>query len=137
MDWIVLAQQKQPPLELWIACAILIGMIVLLGTGVLLYRRMVLTGSDSAGKANAWNLDDLTRLRSQGEISEAEYQAMRATIIQSFTGERVVDPGVRLPEVPPNAFPSVSAGQESDNEQEWDWVAEGHQDEADRRKSDT
>jgi hypothetical protein len=139
VEWIVLAQQRKPPIDLWIACAVLIAMIVLLGTVVLLYRRSVLRGSEVSGGRDAWDLDDLHRLKSEGEITEAEYQAMRATIIRSFTGQRTGDPGGRLPELPPDAFPSGSVPREpeSDDDQAWDWVAEGYEGDGKRRKSDT
>lgn len=139
VDWILSAQPYKPPVELWITCAILVGLIVLLGAGVMLYRRKMLSDPDSSSKSDAWSLDDLARLRSQGDITEAEYQAMRAAIIQTFTGQRPSDSETRLPEVPPEALPSgsVSAGRESDDGEEWDWVAEGLENEGERRKTDT
>lgn len=134
MNWSVLAQSRQAPIELWITCAVLIGLIVLLGAFVLLYRRKILMDPETPGASEVWSLDDLARLRSQGEITEAEYQAMRATIIRSFTGEERTEVDGRFPEIPRG---SKAVRQPTDDGEEWDWVAEGHDDGGDRRKTDT
>jgi len=70
----------------WIiaTCLILLVAGIILYVGVLFYRRRWL--DSSSGSTEPWTLDDLRRLRSQGDVTEDEYQAMRAAIIDSYRG---------------------------------------------------
>jgi len=142
VDWIVLGQQSKLPVELWITCAILIALVVLLGAVVLLYRRKVLTDSGSSDGAGAWDLDDLHRLKNQGEITEAEYQAMRASIIRAYTGDGDKGSTGRVPATAPAVSlpPSASSEDEDDEDddvEEWDWVADPDEYDDNSRKTDT
>lgn len=68
-------------------CLVLIVAIVVLFVGVWYYRRRWFRMMDGSG-TTAWTFDDLHRLREQGQISEEEYRALRASLVAAFKGEK-------------------------------------------------
>ncbi len=66
-----------------VSCAILALLIIVGGLGVWYYRKRVLF-SDTSSAGSIWNFDDLRRMRERGELSEEEYQSLRAALIGSF-----------------------------------------------------
>lgn len=65
--------------QIIIACALLIGALVVLIAGVWYYRRHYLSSAESAEPL--WTFDDLRKMRQKGDLSEAEYQKLRAALI--------------------------------------------------------
>jgi uncharacterized membrane protein len=74
-------------LSLWIiiTCLVLLAAAVILGVVILYYRRRWLNAGETA--QGAWTLEDLRKLREQGELSEDEYQAMRKVLIGACRGQ--------------------------------------------------
>jgi flagellar biosynthesis/type III secretory pathway M-ring protein FliF/YscJ len=69
-----------------VACLILMVAAIILFVVIAWYRRRWLeSGASSQGEA--WTLDDLQRLRDQGAMSEQEYLAARAVMIEGFRGK--------------------------------------------------
>jgi len=101
-------------LSIIVTCLMLIGAFLVLGVGIWYIRRWQRGGRDSA--AAPWSLDDLRKLRDQGQLTEAEYQALRAEMIGMYTGR-----GQTQSEIP-SAEPQTKDGQAPD--QEWDWIAD-------------
>jgi len=80
-------------LSIWIliTCLLLLAGIVILGLGVWYYRRRWLGSDETAG--TPWTLEDLRRLRDQGDLSEEEYETMRAAMISALgAGSSKPDP---------------------------------------------
>jgi len=50
-------------------------------------RRWLKGGEPSGGPTQPWTLEDLRKLREQGDLSEEEYQAMRAATIAAYRGK--------------------------------------------------
>lgn len=77
-----------------VICSIILVVGVILYLGVWLYgRRWIRAGSSSGGSAEPWTLQDLRELRGRGDLSEEEYQAMRAAIIDACRGRRSTSEG--------------------------------------------
>jgi len=93
--------------ELTGACVIFIGLVLAFVAAILLYRGYWLN-PDRSTDGTPWTFDDLRKLREKGEITNEEYETLRATLIGSFRNDGVASP---LPGPEP----------------EWDWVAEGGQ----------
>jgi len=66
---------------------VLILAVVFLFGGLWYYRRWWLRGDEPSGDT-AWTLDDLRRLRAEGQITEEEYQALRAAMTAAFRGDK-------------------------------------------------
>ncbi len=79
------------PAQIIVACLLLILALCVLWLGVWYYRRRWM-GEDAAS-GSAWTLEDIRRLRDRGELTEEEYQRMRAVLIRSYTGRDVTDCG--------------------------------------------
>jgi hypothetical protein len=67
-----------------VAGGLLLLAIIVLSLGVWYYRRRLLGAEESS--ANSWTLDEFRRLRAQGDLTEEEYQALRATLIGRYAG---------------------------------------------------
>jgi hypothetical protein len=61
----------------WLGVLVLI--IVAGGIGLWYYRRRWMAGTEQA--ATPWTFDDLRRMRERGDITENEYQVLRANIL--------------------------------------------------------
>ncbi|HSW44263.1 MAG TPA: SHOCT domain-containing protein [Phycisphaerae bacterium] len=62
---------------------VLILAVVVLFGGLWYYRRWWLERNVGDG-GPSWTLDDLRRMRSEGQITDEEYQVLRATLLGSF-----------------------------------------------------
>jgi hypothetical protein len=60
--------------------ALLLVMVVVFGTGVLLYRRRYL-GRSASDETAGFTLADVRRMYKQGQLSEEEYERMRRSIV--------------------------------------------------------
>jgi hypothetical protein len=90
-----------------IACLMLGGAIFVLCMGFWYYRRWLRRANGSA--PTPWTFDEIRKMRDQGQLSEAEYQALRTSMIGQYTGKEATTD--RLP------YPRPS-------EESWDWVAD-------------
>ena len=64
------------------ACGLLLAAVVVLCVGVWYYRRWWLGDRETLGPTG-WTFADLRRMRDQGELSEEEYQSLRAALLGS------------------------------------------------------
>ena len=65
------------------ACALLVGAVVVLALAVWYYRkRYILDDRPSGGQM--WTFEDLRQMKDRGELTEGEYQALRASLVASF-----------------------------------------------------
>ena len=78
---------------LW--CTVLILAIVVLFLGVWYYRRRWIETSAGSSDQTPWTLDDLRNMKEAGQLSEEEYQALRASMIAAFRpkGPKETSPG--------------------------------------------
>lgn len=95
---VLASMMQQRARDIMVACGLLIGALIVLGVFVWYYRRRWLVGVDTSPLP--WTFEDLRRLRDQGELSEEEYQRLRAAMIGAATGEPR--------ESPPRATPTES-----------------------------
>lgn len=65
-----------------IACAMLMGAFIVLCLSVWYYRRRYYASESS--REPVWTFDDLRVMRESGEISEDEYQALRASLLGAY-----------------------------------------------------
>ena len=75
---------------IWIIviCSVILVAGVILYLGVWLYgRRWIKAGSSADGSTEPWTLQGVRELRERGDLSEEEYQAMRAAIIDACRGQ--------------------------------------------------
>lgn len=69
-----------------VVASILLGLaVIVLSVGLWYYRRRWLNSTDSSGAP--WTLEDLRRLRDSGELTEEEYEALRATLKNAYRSE--------------------------------------------------
>ncbi len=66
---------------------VLILAVVVLFGGLWYYRKRVLRRDEPAG-GEAWSFEDLRRMRQEGRITDAEYQALRAALAGAYRGDR-------------------------------------------------
>ncbi|MBX3395840.1 MAG: SHOCT domain-containing protein [Phycisphaerae bacterium] len=64
-------------------CVVLVALIVVLGVGLWFLRRSI-WGTTSSAVEDGLTLQQLRELRDAGEISEAEFQALRRAMIDRF-----------------------------------------------------
>lgn len=76
---------QQNARDIIVACGLLIAALIVLAVFVWYYRRRWVVGVDTSSLP--WTFEDLRRLRDQGELSEEEYQRLRAAMIGAATGE--------------------------------------------------
>jgi hypothetical protein len=71
----------------WIVavCVSLIGVTVVAFLAVRYYYRRVF-GQNEASGAQSWTFEDLKRMKDEGQLTQEEYQALRASLISSFKG---------------------------------------------------
>jgi hypothetical protein len=90
-----------------VACLMLLGAVAILGVAFWYYRRWQ-RRAPAGTSSGTWSLDDLRRMREQGQLTEEEYQNLRAAVIQSYAGGRPTETRPR---------PVGS------DDEPWDWVA--------------
>ena len=66
---------------------VLILAVVVFFTGLWYYRKLLLRDDPDVGGV-AWTLDDLHRMRQEGQLTEEEYRALRATMVAAFQGKK-------------------------------------------------
>lgn len=117
MTTILVGNVADHVVDILVACLMLMGAFLVLGLGLWYYRRW--QRNIDPGPAMTWTLEDLRKLRSQGELTEAEYQTLRAGIIGGLTDEKAS-------QGPPRNFgASVETTRSQEGvDEEWDWVAE-------------
>lgn len=81
--------------EVWIIVVCSVILLVGLGllVGVWLYGRRWLKEASPEDSREPWTLHDLRQLRDSGQISETEFQAMRAAMIRSYRSTQSVEDG--------------------------------------------
>ncbi len=68
--------------KILVALAILMGMVIVGGVAILLFRRRLHVPDDTDTSSNVgFSLSDLRTMRDQGEITSEEYEATRAKVI--------------------------------------------------------
>jgi hypothetical protein len=88
-----LAQQSQPdPIPVIIAVAALIVAVVIAGLAVMHIRGRLLRKHDDRSSTESW-LDELRAMHRRGEVSDAEFQAARASLLAKVTGAPVPTSG--------------------------------------------
>jgi hypothetical protein len=70
-----------------IACAVLMGALIVFYIVATVYYRRFRESSSSSDDQTPWTLDDLRKLRDQGDLTPEEYQKLRAAIIGAFQRE--------------------------------------------------
>lgn len=89
-----------------LTCLMLGAAFLVLGLGLWYYRRW--RDRLNAPVSTSWTLDDLRKMREQGQLSEQEYQTLRAQLIHEYSGK------------PQSGHPPTAAGKA---DEQWDWVA--------------
>lgn len=89
-----LASVRENTIWIIVACAaiLVIGLGAILGVW-LSWRRWVKGNEESGGDGSIWSLDDLRQMRDRGDLTEAEYQAMRGSVIDAFRGQESATSG--------------------------------------------
>jgi hypothetical protein len=73
-----------------VACGLLMTAVLVLFLGVWFYRKRIL--QDDSSSSNAfWTFEDLRNMKDRGELSEEEYQSLRAAMIGAFKGSKAGD----------------------------------------------
>lgn len=109
----VAASQLDAAKWIIVSCAAILLLVIVGGVVVWYYRKWVLF-SDASSDAVTWTFEDLRQMRDRGDLSEAEYQSLRATMIGSFQSKpKRVPPGE-------GAYPASETPQrrEGDEDQE-------------------
>lgn len=105
-----------------LSCLMLLGAFFVLGFVVWYYRRWQQRPTTSS--TATWSLDDLIRMREEGQLTESEFRQLRSTLINAFTGNLKTDS---------RPLSNSKAGPDAEQADEaWDWVA----DEDDRGRFD-
>jgi hypothetical protein len=84
------ASRRDEAVSSWLLWFVgLIVAVVIAGFLILLIRRSFFAPQESvgAGPQDVWGLDDLRRLRDQGEITVEEYETLRARAIKALKGD--------------------------------------------------
>ena len=74
---------------LW--CAAVMGIVVLLGAVLLVFRRKIRADEPGWEGAEGFSIEALEVMRASGQISEAEFKALRRTALGLDTGGQSVD----------------------------------------------
>lgn len=80
----MLAAAKTTTGDILLWSLVLIGGIVALGGVVWLIRRWAFAGLESS--TEEWSLQHLRDMRADGRLTEEEFQALKAKIINQYTG---------------------------------------------------
>ena len=81
---------------------VLILAVVVLFGGLWYYRKRVLdTGEGDSG--GMWTFDDLLRMRQGGQLTEEEYQSLRAALVAAYRGDKADSTGSGDPTPMPGA----------------------------------
>ncbi|MCL2329777.1 MAG: hypothetical protein FWC56_00570 [Phycisphaerae bacterium] len=69
-----------------VACALLIGAVLVLAAVYWYYRKRY-HHDEKLSVGQPWTFEDLRQMRAQGKLTEAEYQALRASLVAAFRSE--------------------------------------------------
>ena len=69
-----------------VACVLLIGAILVLSAAYWYYRKRYYH-EEKLSDGQPWSFEDLRQMRAQGKLTEAEYQALRASLVAAFRSE--------------------------------------------------
>ncbi len=79
------AQTTSAEIIVW--CLILIGGVGIMGLVVWRLRRGSIDGAQPPGAAGMWTLQELRDMRAAGELSEDEFQALKAQQLQQYRAD--------------------------------------------------
>lgn len=88
--------------HLFIALAILMGLVIIGGAAILIARNRLNATSDS-GSDVGFSLSDLRKLRDKGEITPEEYEVARNRVVKNVRSSLE-----KKPKTPPDATPGES-----------------------------
>lgn len=77
-----------PPSQAVIWGLVVIAAIVILGAGVWFVRRRLFHNQDAAETGEVWSLQHLRDLRATGQITEQEFDSLKAGVIESARKSR-------------------------------------------------
>jgi hypothetical protein len=97
-----------PAAKIIVAGLLLILAFCVLGVAIWYYRRWWMGQEETSGIA--WTFDDLRRLRDDGDLTDEEYERMRAALIRRYAGGDVSGGGA----------PSGSEGREEGESEGFD-----------------
>jgi hypothetical protein len=69
--------------QIWMNLGLIAMAIVVLGISVWYYRRWYRSGDSTT---SSWTLEDFRKMRDRGELTEAEYQRLRASVLGQVQG---------------------------------------------------
>ena len=79
---------SSPPSQAVIWGLVVIAAIVILGAGVWFVRRRLFNNRDSDDAGAVWSLQHLRDLRASGQITEQEFDSLKAGVIESAKKSR-------------------------------------------------
>jgi hypothetical protein len=71
---------------IFVSCGVIALAIILGGLGIWIYRKRVLF-DDQASSQGLWTFEDLRQMRDRGDLTDQEYQALRAAMVGSFQNQ--------------------------------------------------
>jgi hypothetical protein len=83
--------EQQKGIFIW--SLVLVGFVILLFFGIVLFKRWLSDAGDSAPAGPAFTLDDLRDLRRKGLMTDAEFEKAKAKLIASAQGPVAKDEG--------------------------------------------
>lgn len=99
--------------RIWMSLGLIAAAVVVLGIGVWYYRRWY----RSDGPTNSsWTLEDFRKMRDRGELTEAEFQRLRASVLGQVQGIRPTEPASVKPGGSGNANLARRQGDKGQNE---------------------
>ena len=87
MTMVLEASVKENATWIIVACVAMAVVVLMFACAWLWMRRWLKAESTSDDNREPWTLADLRQLRERGEVTEEEYQAMRAAMIASYRGK--------------------------------------------------
>ncbi len=88
----VIASKSSPYGEVMLWGSLLIIAIVILGAGVFMLRRRLTDDPATGPDEDEWSLQTLREMRKSGQISESEFQMLRARFISQFSAGSAESP---------------------------------------------
>jgi len=98
--------------RIWMNLGLIAAAVVVLGIGVWYYRRWYRSGGSTT---SSWTLEDFRTMRDRGELTEAEYQRLRAAVLGQLQGNRSSEPASVKPVGSGSAMPASRQGGEGKN----------------------
>jgi hypothetical protein len=116
--WQVLAQ-TEPAMREWLAvvglCAILLVLVVVLGIGLVWYRKRFVAGGSEPTASGPLTLGNLRDMLAAGQISQEEFDRLKATIIRGARASAGMEaPGTGHGAAGASDNPSAAAAGEQD-----------------------